>query len=1071
MLSGVAENRMRLVRALLTLGWLVLIVSLFWDPVTPGLTRPENVSSPFHLSGKIVEVQGKVVHSEPYSMTNRIFWTMLIPVLPLFFLIAGHETWRRICPLSFVSQIPRYLGWNRKRVILIRRTGQVEKQLALVGKESWWRKNVWYIQFGLLFIALTVRLLLVNSDRTALGLFFIGVIATALAVGYLWGGKTWCNYICPVAIVQKIYTEPRGLLESRAHISRQPITQSMCRASTAEGDRSICVGCTPNCPDIDLERSYWEGIEDPSLRHVYYAFFGLIVGFYCFFYFYSGGWDYYFSGTWTHEHDPIGDLFKPGLFINGVAIGIPKILSAPLILAVFVVAAVFLGKALEAFYRYLVRRMQRSLTEAEIINRCLSFSAYVSINTFYIFGGRSNLLLLPSAVLRLVDILIVALTTLWFWQAIQHSPMRYRREGLASSLLEQLRKLKVDISKFLEGRKLEELKPDEIYILAKTLPGFSREQRLQAYRNILEDALRMGKAESSASLELLREVRTEIGISDDEHRQLLQELGIDAADMSFDPAAAATFESWLRIDNYRRVIEPAVIAHLEQGQRLSSALADAEVAATIRKYREIYQVSEVEHANVITGITGSGGLIFERARRQLNLLAEDSALIFGLRCKMLADKQWHQIASILVTSTTRRSNAIITRLFSVLLTLGETPQARAIAAHIAELMGSDVELLLAIPVSTGARVTWAESLNAQLVNLLRGSPLDDASTNSETGEFRSQISFRSAIEKGTELIANLRRVAMSDDQLIGALALTAISYLDLGLARQTGEEIRRKGTSTHWLMAEAIAGLSGVRDDTGLKTATTGFTLTVASPNSGKQTLSFAKDYVTVGRSPDNDVVVIGQVVAPYHVAICRTGSRVEIRKCDPFSGVYVNGQRSESDSLPIETGARLSFLPANQSGSLIVVEWKPQSADFMLESHDAVTRLLWLSSATIFHNLELASLAEIAAATEVRRYSQGQWLCQAGDAATDAFLLQAGCADILATRDGQDVVIGALHEAAIVGELGVVTGRPRTASVRISSPVARILTINGERLRWLMESDASVSLGVLSVVAGYVKN
>ncbi|MBL0169047.1 MAG: hypothetical protein IPP85_18965 [Propionivibrio sp.] len=279
--------------------------------------------------------------------------------------------------------------------------------------------------------------------------------------------------------------------------------------------------------------------------------------------------------------------------------------------------------------------------------------------------------------------------------------------------------------------------------------------------------------------------------------------------MIFDPDAAATFESWLRIDNYRRVIEPAVIAHLEQGRRLSSALADAEVAATIRKYREIYQVSEVEHANVIAGITGSGGLIFERAKRQLSLLAEDSALIFGLRCKMLADKQWHQIASILVASTTRRSNALITRLFSILLTLDETPQARAIAAHIAELMGSDVELLLALPVSTGARVTWAESLNAQLVNLLRGSPLDDASTNSETGEFRNQISFRSAIAMGSELITNLRRVVMGDDQLVGALALTAISYLDLGLARQTGDEIRRKETSTHWLMVEVIAGLSG----------------------------------------------------------------------------------------------------------------------------------------------------------------------------------------------------------------------------------------------------------------------
>lgn len=1064
MLSGVQEKKMRLVRALLTFGWLVLIVSLFWDPITPELTRPDNVASPFHLKGKVVEVQGQALPEEPYQMTNRIFWTMIIPILPLFFMVAGHETWRRICPLSFVSQIPRYLGLNRKRPVFIRRTGQVENQLALVGKESWWRRNVWYIQFGLLFLALNARILFVNSDRLSLALFFIAVIIIALTVGYLWGGKTWCNYICPIAIVQKIYTEPRGLLESQSHIARQPISQSMCRTSSAEGDRSICVGCTPSCPDIDLERSYWDNITDPALRHVYYAFYGLIVGFYSFYYFYSGGWEYYFSGAWTHEANVVGDLFKPGLYINGAAIGIPKVVSSFLVLGGFVLAAVALGTLLEKLYRGFVARAKLPLSEPEIINRCLSFSAFVSINTFYLFGGRPNLMLLPTPALRMVDILIVALSTLWFLQAIQRNPTLYRREGLASSLMEQLRKLKVDISKFLEGRKLEELKPDEVYILAKTLPGFSKEQRLLAYRNILEDALRTGKADSAASLELLREVRLEIDVSDDEHRLILDELGIDGAEMMLDSDRAATYDDWIRIDSYRRAIEPMLLGRLDQGRKLEDVLTDPEVVEAIRKYREIYQVSEPEHDKVAAEVTSSGGLLFEKARHQANLLADNAALLFGLRARMLSDPQWLAIGGLLEASVLRRARLISQKLFSVLLTLGNTPETRDLCTRVAVLAGEDIEAALSSPVSSGGRVTWADTLDAALARLLRGGPREEDASG--TG-----ADYRAVIQQGGDLAGNLKQMAQAEDPLVGALALTAISYLDLGLARQMAAELERQEGKRHWLMGEVIDGLMGKPVGVGAAASSHVFSLTTACVNRGRQTQSFAKDYVTIGRSPDNDIAILSQSVSPYHLALTRESGHVQLRLVDPFAVVYLDGERVEGDRAEIQSGARITFLPPDQPGSLVVAEWASGSQDYSLEGLDTVSKLLWLSRANIFRDLDLGALAEIAAAAEIRRYGAGAWLCRAGDPSSDAFLLQKGEADVLVDKEGQEIRVRTLTDGALIGELGVITGKPRTASIRISSSAARILTINGERLRWLMERDASVSMNMLSVVSTYIKN
>jgi hypothetical protein len=123
---------------LLLLGWLLLLVSLFWDPVTPRFTDPSNDASPFRVNGSSVIIQGEAITSEPYAMGNRIFWSMIVPLVPLFLLVAGHEAWRRICPLSFVSQLPGLFGIQRKRRKLNRRSGVVESAVILPERQGFY---------------------------------------------------------------------------------------------------------------------------------------------------------------------------------------------------------------------------------------------------------------------------------------------------------------------------------------------------------------------------------------------------------------------------------------------------------------------------------------------------------------------------------------------------------------------------------------------------------------------------------------------------------------------------------------------------------------------------------------------------------------------------------------------------------------------------------------------------------------------------------------------------------------------------------------------------------------------
>jgi hypothetical protein len=117
------------------------------------------------------------------------------------------------------------------------------------------------------------------------------------------------------------------------------------------------------------------------------------------------------------------------------------------------------------------------MPEEAIINHCLAVSAVVSINTFYIFGGRPNLLLLPTGVVICIDAVIFCLTILWLRQAIERSPVKYRRERLAPSLAQRFKKSKVDVGRYADGRSVDELTADEIHILGKVLPPTHHQDR------------------------------------------------------------------------------------------------------------------------------------------------------------------------------------------------------------------------------------------------------------------------------------------------------------------------------------------------------------------------------------------------------------------------------------------------------------------------------------------------------------------------------------------------------------------------------------------------------------------
>jgi hypothetical protein len=113
MFTKITERRINLLSWSLTIDWLLLIISLFFEPISDYLTEAlEWLES--ETNDSFVEFKEKYSFFSPYSIGILIFWWMIVPCALIMLLVFGHEPWHRICLFSFLSQISQALKWQRK---------------------------------------------------------------------------------------------------------------------------------------------------------------------------------------------------------------------------------------------------------------------------------------------------------------------------------------------------------------------------------------------------------------------------------------------------------------------------------------------------------------------------------------------------------------------------------------------------------------------------------------------------------------------------------------------------------------------------------------------------------------------------------------------------------------------------------------------------------------------------------------------------------------------------------------------------------------------------------------------
>jgi hypothetical protein len=487
----------------------------------------------------IVVVLGLTTNFQP-----RLFWTVLLPLLPMSIVLMGFPRWRRICPLAFLGELGRKLNRGTQRRV-----------------PKWLERWFFVVTFGVLLTMLVLRLVATNGDGVWLSGLLIGLALAAAATNLVFTGKTWCNFICPVGLVERIYTEPNSL---------PTVSNSQCVR---------CTACKKHCPDIDQENAYWQDVTAVGRRIAIFAFPGLVLSFYVYYWLRHGDWEAYFDGRWTNLPVSAELVWGAGFFF---APQIPALLAAPLTLLVFSAAsyAVFLG--IEAIVGRLVEDVERRRHLA------LTFAAFAAFSTFYFFAGAPTLRKVPGAT-RTVAFAAPLVATLVAVKRSRRTRERYIQEKGAVKLLRNW--------PFDDPPPRD---PGEVYAWIKA-GEHARERQLAAYESTVREILADGLV-GGGELRLLEEVRKQLGISLREHEKVIERLSEEDRQL-FERGGVTSVEERAQLEGYQTA--------------LAAALLRRASASEVTELQRAFGVSPEAHARLLEQMRGESGALLARARGQM----------------------------------------------------------------------------------------------------------------------------------------------------------------------------------------------------------------------------------------------------------------------------------------------------------------------------------------------------------------------------------------------------------------------------------------------------------------------
>jgi len=297
---------------------------------------------------------------------------------------------------------------------------------------------------------------------------------------------------------------------------------------------------------------------------------------------------------------------------------LPRLISIPLLLVSGGLISFLILASLERLQLSLLRESghQNALELSRQRTRILA--TFLAVNLFFWFADPS-LGMLGGLLGRVIRSSILIVSAIWVARLWHRSSRAYRREATSASLQKQLIPFLPQLADALDGRDLNELSSDEIFILAKSLPAQARHGNLTIYRNVLQDLFRTGRLDRAASFRQLDELRKVLDLREEDHHAAIRELAV------LDPVLLHLDARQHQSRDVREAAASEAIADLLH----SMADTDPTLAALLPRHRQRLEkirrqsgLDEDGWASVLSGFLPDGGLLIPLVERELHLLEQ-----------------------------------------------------------------------------------------------------------------------------------------------------------------------------------------------------------------------------------------------------------------------------------------------------------------------------------------------------------------------------------------------------------------------------------------------------------------
>jgi small-conductance mechanosensitive channel/CRP-like cAMP-binding protein len=124
-----------------------------------------------------------------------------------------------------------------------------------------------------------------------------------------------------------------------------------------------------------------------------------------------------------------------------------------------------------------------------------------------------------------------------------------------------------------------------------------------------------------------------------------------------------------------------------------------------------------------------------------------------------------------------------------------------------------------------------------------------------------------------------------------------------------------------------------------------------------------------------------------------------------------------------------------------------------MLDTGTAAARAEVFGQLPLFHGVPGVTIERVAEAAAPFRFAEGETLIRQGDEDNDMFLLVEGAVNVLVTVDGKELHVASMQAGDYFGEMSLLTGEPRTATIRAATSGASY-RISRESIAPLIETD-----------------